>query len=87
MNNNRPVNQNIILEVYGTGFFHLKKNLYLWLLNILHQRRKQQRRRAATTRLTHDAFLRCWRDDVAYVQVFGCQFAVQAQKVAETPFY
>lgn len=43
------------------------------------------RLRAAAAQLTHDAFLRCRRDDVAHVQVLGGQFAVQAQEVAETP--
>lgn len=41
--------------------------------------------RLAAARLTHDAFLRRRRDDVAHVQVLGGQFAVQAQEVAETP--
>lgn len=43
------------------------------------------RLRVAAAQLTHDAFLRCRRDDVAHVQVLGGQFAVQAQEVAETP--
>lgn len=37
--------------------------------------------------LTHDAFLWCWGDDVAYVQVLGGQFTVQTQEITETPFY
>lgn len=37
--------------------------------------------------LTHNAFLWCWGDDVAYVQVLWGQFTVQTQEITETPFY
>lgn len=44
-------------------------------------------KRATVILLTHNAFLWCWGDDIAYVQVLRGQFTVQTQEITETPFY